>query len=218
MNASQGSNLAALLLRLQDTTPDAEDAWQAFLAQHSRLILSVARKTSSNQDEAMDAYAHVLDALRANGWARLRSFTDDGRARFTTWLVVVARRLCIDHHRAREGRARPDGRTATVEARRSLRRYAGAVGIDPDTLAAPASTGDALEQRELTGALATAMSGLEPRDRMLLALRFEDELSAVRIAAVMRYPTPFHVYRHLNRILAVLRRELGRAGIDRGDR
>ena len=214
--AADDGGTVPLLMRLQETPPGtsgAEDAWQAFLAEHSRLILSVARKVSNDQDEVMDAYAHVLDALRANGWARLRAFSNDGRARFTTWLVVVVRRLCIDHHRAREGRARPDSDTVARDARRNLRRYAGALGVDPDTLPAPASSDDALEHREVAGALAQALAALDPRERMLLALRFEDELSAARIAAVLRYPTPFHVYRHLNRILALLRRELERAGV-----
>ena len=212
--------MPALLSHLRASSTDtrgAEEAWQSFLSEHSRLILSVARKVCNDHDDAMDAYVHVLDALQANGWARLRSFSDDGRARFTTWLVVVVRRLCIDHRRAREGRTRkePDRSDPAREARRNLRRFAGAVGIDPDTLPEPSSAAETLEHQEVAAALARAMAGLEPRDRMLLALRFDDEMSATRIASVLRYPTPFHVYRHLNRILAVLRSELERAGFRR---
>jgi DNA-directed RNA polymerase specialized sigma subunit len=61
---------------------------------------------------------------------------------------------------------------------------------------------------EQSRALATALAGLEPRDRLLLKLRFEDNLSAREIAGVLRYQTPFHVYRRINALLATLRTEL----------
>jgi len=46
-----------------------------------------------SKDGAMDAYAYVLERLRERDCARLRTYADGGPARFTTWLVVVARRL-----------------------------------------------------------------------------------------------------------------------------
>jgi len=47
----------------------------------------------------MDRYAFVLDRLRARNFRRLRRFQPRGSARFTTWLVLVSRRLCLDHRR-----------------------------------------------------------------------------------------------------------------------
>ena len=58
------------------------------------------------------------------------------------------------------------------------------------------------------------MSDLTPRERLLLALRFEDELSASRIASVLELPTPFHVYRYLNAVLSRLRAALVQRGLD----
>jgi hypothetical protein len=44
-------------------------------------------------------------------------------------------------------------------------------------------------------------------------LRFEDGLSAQRISGLMGFPTPFHVYRRLNRVLTDLRKGLEGMGI-----
>jgi hypothetical protein len=52
----------------------------------------------------MDRYAWVLDALRQDRHRRLRAFAAEGRGSFTTWLVAVVRRLCVDEHRHRYGR------------------------------------------------------------------------------------------------------------------
>lgn len=58
----------------------------------------------------MDRYAHVLDKLQVDDFRRLRTFVADGRGKFTTWLTVVVRRICLDHHRQRYGRVRERGR------------------------------------------------------------------------------------------------------------
>ena len=58
------------------------------------------------------------------------------------------------------------------------------------------------------------MDELEPRDRLLLALRFDDGRSAREIAAIMRFPTPFHVYRRLTAVLEMLKASLRRRGIE----
>src|SRR5438309_109170 len=60
--------------------------------------------------------------------------------------------------------------------------------------------------RSLTTDLAAA-------DRLLLKLRFDDDLSAREIAGLVGLPTPFHVYRRLNALLGELRRVLRQRGI-----
>jgi len=126
----------------------------------------------------MDAYAFVLAALRNDRCSRLRAYAPDGRTRFTTWLVVVARRLVRDHQRQRYGRPRSDDeeRIAEHAVRRRIEDLVVAE-IDPDILTSPADTGpDAgIRRQELTAALRQALGELEPSDRLLLALRFEDE-------------------------------------------
>ena len=88
----------------------------------SPVILRVTRGVTGKHDLAMDAYTHVLGALRENDFARLRAYEARVGGSFETWLAVVTRRLTLDHLRARYGRARDDsteGREAH-EARRRL--------------------------------------------------------------------------------------------------
>jgi RNA polymerase sigma factor (sigma-70 family) len=159
----------------------------------------------------MDAYAYALEHLRDGDFARLRAWRDDGRTRFSTWLVVVVRRLALDHRRSRYGRAGAD-----PEQRSARRRLSDLVGEALEIDGLPGGDGGAdhgLEQRELSGALAAAIAALDPPDRLLLALRFEDDLTAGRIAQVLDLPTPFHVYRRLQALFRLLKDDLRRRGV-----
>lgn len=83
-----------------------EEAWQRFVNRHSRLLLTTARETCADYDDGMERYTFLLDELKRDDCQRLRKYLADGRGKFTTWLVVVARRLCVDHHRKKYGRRR----------------------------------------------------------------------------------------------------------------
>ena len=157
----------------------------------------------------MDAYTYVLEQLSRDGFRRLRGYTSDSSAKFTTWLVVVARRLCVDRLRERYGRGRERG---------VRRRLAELLADELDPMATPdrqTPLPDAeLEASELSNALATAVGRLDARDRLLLKLRYERELSAREIGQILHFSTPFHVYRRLNALLEQLQRDLQRRGIE----
>lgn len=196
--------------------PTRDAAWDAFVAAHSRLLLHTARSLNRDHDAAMDGYAYILEALRENDYRRLKAYAADGRSKFSTWLVVVARRLCLDFHRQRYGRARETG-TDARETRAARRRLVDLVAEDLDARPGPAAATDPhgeLVGREQSAVLDAALHALPPRDRLLLALRFEEDLSAREIGEVMGFPTPFHVYRRLNTLLDSLRSSLGRRGIE----
>ena len=197
-------------------------AWREFVGTYSPLLLQVARSTAPSRDAAMDTYTFVLEQLREQKCRRLRAYTARNGARFSTWLLVVAKRLCVDFHRRRYGR--PQG---TTEARphespsveRSARRRLvdlTAEAIDPDTIADAEARGPEAELRlgQLRRALAIALERLEARDRLLLALRFEDQRSAAEIARALSFPTQFHVYRRLSKLLEELRAALESRGVD----
>ena len=212
----------AALARLFEARDAAarDAAWGAFVDAYSGLILQVARSTATNRDGAMDAYAFVLDQLREDDCRRLRGYSARSGARFSTWLLVVARRLCIDFHRRRYGRAQRSGdgdALATLEraTRRRLIDLA-AEQLDPDTLSDMQAGGPEAELRlaQLRRALAKALDALDSQDKLLLSLRFEDQRSAAEIARVVGLPTPFHVYRRLTRVLDALRARLVAEGID----
>lgn len=159
----------------------------------------------------MDAYAYLLEQLQQGDFRRLRAYTPDTRSKFTTWLVVVARRICVDHLRERYGRGMREG-----SVRRQLADLL-VLELDPDTTPLPDSVANPethLRTRELSQALTAALARVEPRDRLLLKLRYEDELSAREIAHLMHFPTPFHVYRRLNALLEQVKTALQRRGIE----
>lgn len=195
-----------------------EAAWDAFVEKHHRLLLHVARKVMPASESAMDAYAQVLERLRRDNCRALRAYSPDGRSQFSTWLVVVARRTCVDFYRQKYGRPRAESPSqATLQERDARHRLASFAGVD-DMLAHIADERNnpeaAIRNGQLQAALETAVGGLTPDDQLLLKLRFTDELPAQRIAAVMSFQSPFHVYRRLKAVCAELRRKLIERGIE----
>ena len=207
------------LHRLIAASPaDQDQAWTRLLEAYSRLVLHVARSLCHDRDEAMDAYAHVLEQLRANDFSRLRAFSPDGRGKFSTWLVAVVRRLCLDYVRQSHGRVRgePHSERSRLE-RAARRRLHNLDGQEVELSSLPAereSVDDVLSAAEVREALSVAVEALAPADRLLLALRFEDDLSAPRIAQILKLPSPFHVYRRLEAITRTLRQHLRARGFE----
>jgi RNA polymerase sigma factor (sigma-70 family) len=207
-----------ILERLLGDGPPSDEAWAAFAREYTTLLLHVARSTSRGRDEAMDAYAYLLERLSEDGCRRLRAYSSDPRSKFTTWLVVVARRICIDHHRAKFGRLRNEESRAERE-RLGLRRRLEELEPGPDPAdSIPDQGGEdaalVLEKAELSEELKAMRSALAPGDRLLLSLRFDDGLSAAEIATILRYPSQFHVYRRLNALLSEMRTHLRSLGFE----
>lgn len=192
-----------------------QQAWERFLAEHSRLLLFVARSYGGDYDAVMDRYARLLDHLSRDDFRRLRAFAEDGRSSFTSWLVIVSRNICLDEHRHRYGRARgrgqPDaGRRRLVDLVASAIEPEMVVDDGPDAAAA-------LEHGEISSVVNAALATLAPADQTLLRLRFDDDLPAAEIAHLLGYPTRFHAYRHIDRALRQLRAALAERGLGRGD-
>ena len=204
--------------------PGADEAWAAFLANYSSLLLRVASAFAPGYDGALDRYAYMLDELRRNDCRRLRAYAADGRGRFSTWLTVVARRLCLDHFRRHYGRNRGDGPIQIhVEAlsRRAVRRrlsdLAGAIddlSCLPDlTLRDP---GEVVDERDRRQALRQALDELSPGDQLLLQLRFEEGLTARESAPLLGLASQFHVYRRIEAVCGVVRARLTASRRDAG--
>lgn len=211
--------LPLILSRLRDATEDVERdaAWAEFVAAHSATVLHTCRTVARDHDAAMDAYAYALEALRENQCRRLRAYVPDGRTRFSTWLVVVTRRLVLDYLRRRYGRSRTEDETRRAEqaSRRRLEDLIADV-VEPEQLAdSSVRAPDASIRREqVSSALRRAIDELDPSDRLLLSLRFVDETPVREIATILHLPSVFHVYRRLGVVLSTLRDDLLRRGID----
>jgi RNA polymerase sigma-70 factor, ECF subfamily len=205
---------------LQASGAAARDAaWSRFVARFSPLLLHTARAVARDHDRAMDAYTHLLEQLPQDDNRRLKQYLEDAGAQFTTWLVIVARRLCIDFLRQRYGRAPPTPSRMADHAMR--RRLEDLVGVEIGELTGLTEPGagpdEKLRRRDLDSALRTCLAQLSPAHRLLLTLRFEDDLPVREIAKLLRYPTPFHVYRTLNSLLAELRRSLAVHGVTQAE-
>jgi RNA polymerase sigma factor (sigma-70 family) len=205
------------LLKAPDEV-QANLAWERFLKAYHKLVLYAIRSTERDHDAVMDRYAYVLDQLRKDNFRRLRAFAAGGRAKFSTWLVFVTHRLVSDYVRQKYGRERGPSGPAASERREARRHLAdlisSAVDVSALTDLGAANPLQSLWIEERQQALVKALAGRAARDRLLLSLRFEDDLSAGAIAEAMGYPSPFHVYRRLKRVLAELRAELEAEGID----
>jgi RNA polymerase sigma factor (sigma-70 family) len=200
--------------------PAAREAgWEEFIATHTRLLLHVARSFGGDQDAVMDRYTYLLEQLRRDNFRRLRSYAATGQSEFSTWLVVVAQRIYLDHQRHRYGRFRPSetGAPAQDEDRIARRRLVDLIGAELDLASLVDQSGsdaeDTLRSAEIHQALASALRSLAPQDRLLIKLRFEDELPMPEITRILRFPTRFHAYRRLTQALAGLRRTLEGSGV-----
>ena len=148
--------------------------------------------------------------------AWILSFT--GLPFLTTWLVLMARRLCIDRDRTLHGRAPAEDDSDQVLQRQARRRLAelAAEEVDLDSIAAEsgATPEHQVRQFELKQALEQALGTLDHRDRLLLTYRYVDKLSAQEIARLQQWPSHLHVYRRITHVCGLLRRELERRGVE----
>jgi RNA polymerase sigma factor (sigma-70 family) len=198
---------------------EREAAWAAFVQALTQPILAALRSLGRDHDLVMDRYAFVLDHLRADDCRRLRAFAESVDTDFRLWLFVVSRRLALDHYRHRYGRPRGGAQEAgDAPGRASRRRLVDLVSaeVDPEELSAPANDSPEAEfaRHERDRVLHECMGGLEPRDRLLLRLKFSEELSAREIADLMRFPSAGHVYRRLDAVLRTLRQDVSRLGLE----
>lgn len=212
------SEASATLRKLLADDPPSDTAWSDFAREYSRLLLHVARSTCHGHDDSMDAYAFVLEKLREDGCRRLRAYNVDPRSKFSTWLVVVVRRICLDFRRARYGRIRNEDserERAQVGMRENLAKLEGDSDlIDAIVDESTSSVSAQLERKELSCALANIRTSLPAADRLLLSLRFDDGVGVPEIATILGYPSQFHVYRRINSLLAELKRRLVAEGFE----
>jgi RNA polymerase sigma factor (sigma-70 family) len=202
-------------LLVASTPEEEDDAWAAFVDEYSRLLFLAARKSAKGHDDIMDRYAFILGELRKDQCRRLRVFDEKGRSKFTTWLVLVAGRLCVDFARRKYGRYEEG---MSDDARIARRRLTDLVGDELDLTRLPSSRipspDTAVREDELGQALREGLESLEPEERLLLRMRFEDDRPVAEIARSLGLPSKFHVYRRVNTVLGRLRERLTALGIE----
>jgi RNA polymerase sigma-70 factor (ECF subfamily) len=135
-----------------------QEAARRLVEQHFGPLTSFAFRMVGNAAEAEDIAQETM--LRM--WKELPGW--EPRARLTTWLHRVAHNLCIDRLRA--------GRNM-------------AFGPAPEQEDPRASVATQLEERELTAAVAGAMTGLPERQRAAVTLVYHQGMSNRQAAEVL---------------------------------
>ena len=186
-------------------------AFEELVRHYDQAVLRLALHLTGNEPEAQDVYQDAF----------LKAYKNIGSFRFEcsfyTWIYRIVTNLCLDHLRQRYGRPQesesPD-RAAHAARRRLVDLLAEELDVSGVADATAAGNPEAqLRAKELSRALAGVLAGFEPRDRLLLKLRFEDGLPASDIGQVMGFATQFHVYRRLNAVLGQVRAAMRGRGV-----
>jgi RNA polymerase sigma factor (sigma-70 family) len=184
---------------------DDTAAWQEFVLQYSNFIYRAIVPYTDDYDEKMAVYLHVLEKLREDRCQRLRSFAF--KAKLSTWLTVVARRLALDYLRSRYGRdfALKKIRVVSIDGEPDYTR----ILADLKTPEAEMAAGERLEQRQrLAGGLSAAMERLDDRERLALQLVYFQGMRINEVGRLLRLPA---AYKFVARVLRKLRDEMERA-------
>jgi RNA polymerase sigma-70 factor (ECF subfamily) len=153
-------------------------AFATLIRQHQRMVFSLALHVLRSRTAAEDLAQEVFLEL----YRHLSGI--ESAAHATSWLRRVTSHRCID------------------EIRRRRHRRELAVDILPERGVAPVAREFFLEER-----LQSLVATLPPRARMVVVLRFQEELDPSEIADALRMPLNT-VKSHLRRSLNVLRARL----------
>ncbi len=180
-------------------------AWQKFILQYSNFIYRAIIKYTDDYDEKMTVYLHVLEKLRENRFERLRAFAF--KAKLSTWLTVVARRLALDFLRSRYGRDFGLKKIRVV----SIDGEPGYMKLLSD-MATPETEFAALERRErrqlLESDLRRSMDKLEDRERLAVQLIYFQGVKIKDAGRLLKLPS---AYKFVARTLKKIGAEMERA-------
>jgi RNA polymerase sigma-70 factor (ECF subfamily) len=180
------------------------DAWSVFVERYSRTIYTLALRLgpggAEREEVAQAVYLGVLDRLARGDCRLLREFREE--ARFETYLFAAIR-----NEVARSRRKRALERERTVQP-------------GADEAAAPPGRGGVAERIGLDPArvarlLEDCLARLEPRERLVLQLRFRDGVTYRRLAELFEWKDTNAAVYEVTRILRKLelldrcRRSLG---------
>lgn len=157
-------------------------AFAAMVRRHQSMVFSLALHVLRSRAAAEDLAQEVFLELYRN----LRRI--ESPAHVTAWLRRVTSHRCID------------------ELRRRRHRVELPIDAVPDRGAAPPS-----RELFLEGRLQELVAGLPPRARVVMALRYQEELEPSEIAETLNMPVNT-VKSHLRRSIAALRAGLLKQG------
>ncbi len=144
------------------------EAFAALVTQHERYVYNLALRVLKHEEEALDLTQETF--VRA--WTALPNFR--GQSQFRTWLYRIATNLCYNR---------------LPGLRRSLNDLGNDVITElPDTHPSFDNPAHGSESRELRSYLHQAIDGLDENYRLLIALRYQNEMSYEEIAGMLNLP------------------------------
>lgn len=155
----------AFIQRAQKGDPDA---FAALVQEHQRYIYNLAWRVLKDEDEALD----ITQETFVRAWTALPNFR--GQSHFRTWLYRIATNLCYNR---------------LPDLRRSLTDLGDDVISElPETDLPFDNPARGLESRELRLYLYNAIDDLDENYRLLISLRYQNELSYEEIASMLNLP------------------------------
>ena len=145
-----------------------QEAFAALVAQHQRYVYNLALRVLKNEQEALDLAQETF--VRA--WTALPNFR--GQSQFRTWLYRIVTNLCCNR---------------LPNLRRSLNELGDDVIAEiPETEINFGNPAQGVESRELRSHLHQAIDLLDENYRLLISLRYQNELSYEEIATTLNLP------------------------------
>ena len=144
------------------------DAYAALVDEHQRYIYNLALRVLKDADEALDLTQETF--VRA--WTALPNFR--GQSQFRTWLYRIVTNLCYNR---------------LPNLRRSLTDLGDDVISEiPETDLSFDNPARGFESRELRSHLHHAIENLDENYRLLISLRYQNELAYEEIASMLNLP------------------------------
>ena len=155
-------------LLIQRARKGDSEAFAALVTEHQRYVYNLALRLLKNEEEALDLAQETF--VRA--WTALPNFR--GQSQFRTWLYRIVSTLCYNR---------------LPNLRRSLNELGDDVVAElPETDLAFDNPAHGLESRELRFYLHQAIDRLDENYRLLISLRYQNELSYEEIATMLNLP------------------------------
>jgi RNA polymerase sigma-70 factor (ECF subfamily) len=153
---------------IQHAKKGDQAAFAVLVNEHQRYVYNLALRVLKDENEALDLAQETF--IRA--WTALPNFRE--QARFRTWLYRIVTNLCYNRLPA---------------LRRSLNEFGNDIveGI-PERKANFANPARTLESEELREHLHKAVDDLDEYYRLLITMRYQDELSYNEIASTLNLP------------------------------
>jgi RNA polymerase sigma-70 factor (ECF subfamily) len=144
------------------------DAFAHLVDEHQRYLYNLALRLLKDENEALDLTQEAF--VRA--WTALPNFR--GQSQFRTWLYRIVTNLCYNR---------------LPNLRRSLTELGDdVISAIPETDLTFGNPAHGFESRELRSYLYNAIENLDENYRLLISLRYQNELPYEEIASILNLP------------------------------